>query len=296
MLEVTADYIPSEPGDEGGIVVWQSALNKLEFLESLDTKISEYTVWRAVKRGNLWTFYAKRDGQWELFDSAVLDAPMAGVSLKNGSTGGYMSLNVNEVVLCRSASITIGNVLPGNKVVLYDELQNAVDTKVVPTGYSGVEFILPSAIFKGTVKLFADQAAVSPIGEVGPVEFCGGDIYLYGFDIDVYWNGVELSKTGFTDLGKMYNGVIEEMLQVVNNADVDAFDVTLSIKQYLNEFVWQWADVAPDAGGTPGVYGDTIALGTLAPGESRDFWIRVEKADNMFIFKNEHFVIDIQHG
>lgn len=58
-----------------------------------------------------------------------------------------------------------------------------------------------------------------------------------------------------------------------------AENVRISIVAYGEEFGWEWCDLAPDNSGTPGTYEDSsLTVGTLAVGESKDFWVRVAKS------------------
>lgn len=296
LFEVSADYFPSEFGDEGGILIWNSAHNKLEFLERMDgIRTDEYTTWRAVKKGKLWTFYANRNGQWELFDSSVLEAHMMGVVLKGPNQTNFTPLTINRAVLCKGTAVTVGNLGIGSKVVLTDENGIPVKEQIVPSGYTGIQVELPTIPFKGKITIFQNSVQVSHMNL--PVEFFGGDVYMFGTDLTVLWKGLPLDMYGPTSLGDMKNGAIEEQMVLKNDSTSDtAQNIIFSVKQYLDEFGWRWVDIAVDSNGVPGTYGDQLTLGTLNPGESVPFWVKVTKNNNDWATKPTHFMFDIQHN
>lgn len=293
LLEVTADYLPSLEGDEGGILVWKSAIDKLEFLESLDTKDYEYTTWRAEKKGGLWLFYAEHAGQWELFDSATLDACLAGVVLKNKPATGFQSLDIHRVVLCRGRTVVVANIESGYKVDLKDaSTEEVIESQIVSSGYAGTNLLLPRVPFYGIIEIYDEENSF--VGSVGPVDFYGGDVYLNGSDLVVVRNGVDLNNTDFNYLGIMRNNLIKEKMQIQNRESFTVFDVSLTVAGYRNEFGWQWVDVALDVGGEAGEFLDTIYIDKLEPGEGRDFWIKVDKQSDLWSIKPIRFKVDIK--
>lgn len=298
MLEVTADYIPTAPSDEGGIVIYQNDNNRLDFLESLDTvTVGEYSSWRAVKKGGYWTFFAKRNGSWELFDTSPLNAVKAGVTLQgstsNGFAGQFVPLTMKRVVLCEGNALTVANLPDYCRVELFDEAGTHITHGSVAPGYMGVELQLPSLPFRGYVQVFDSTDTLLSQSDVA--EFYGGDVYLYGADLEIHWKGQELSTVDFTDVGPMVSGVIEEQMEVVNPTPLPVANIRLSLEQYKLLFGYEWVDIAPDAGGTPGTYADIVDIGLLAAGERRPFWIKVTKMDDRFLFEPAYFTVDIIH-
>lgn len=293
LFEVTADYVPAVTGDEGGLVVWRSSISRLEFLESLDTKVDEYTMWRALKKGNLWTFFARRNGSWELFDSAFLDANRIGITLKGDINIGYVPLDIKRAVLCRGDKVGVGNLREGYRVYLKDISGQIVDDRTVQPENTGLELQLPVVPFQGSLLVEKTDGDTDSINDV---TFYGGDTYILGSEIVVEWNGVELSTSKFTNLGVMKFNTIERKMSVVNKDIFTALDVSLSIKQYREEFGWEWVDVALDEGGVPGQYSDVIQIGSLDPGEHREFWVKLMRQDGRFQFTPTHFIMDVRHS
>lgn len=283
LLQVHADYTPTHLGDEGGIVIWKNALEKVEFLESEDsTQAGEYSVWRAIKRQNLWTFFAERGNAWELFDSTIcIDPTMAGVVLKGVPRDGYVPLAIDRVILCRGSHISVGNINSKYKVELLNENLEVVNTQVVPDGFSGIDVELPTIPFRGKLRIYdLKDGEYEMIDE--QVEFAdmyGGDLFLRGTDLKVIWKGKELSEVTPTHLGAMKNDEIEQKMTVLNDTTGNvAENVTISVAIYSEQFGWEWCDLALDQGGVPGEYADTIIpVGTLFAGDSRDFWVKITK-------------------
>jgi hypothetical protein len=306
LLQIHADYTPTELGDEGGLVVWKNALEKVEFLESEDTKRNEtYSVWRAVKKRNLWTFFAQTGNSWELFDSTICINPtMAGVVLKGVPKDGYVPLNVDRVIFCKGSSISIGNINSQYKVKLLDSGGAEVAEKVVPDGFSGITIELPSIPFEGKIQLFdksenGDYVLVDELEEA--TTMYGGDVFLRGTDLKVIWNGKELSELKPTHLGAMKSDSIEQKMTVLNPSIGNvAENVQIRIAMFNDEFGWSWADLAHDVDGSPGTYEDTsINMGTLFAGQSKDFWVKVARNDSDTATESKekmrptHFILEI---
>ena len=147
LFQVYADYYPELENEGGGIVVWKNSMEKVEFIETRDTeRATTYPAWRAVKRGNLWAFYAQQeDLSWELFDSTICIEPtMMGFTLRDHVSDKAKTLKINKAVLCRGSHIQVANVNNGDRVVLKDENSNILRQADVPLNHSGVVIALLS--------------------------------------------------------------------------------------------------------------------------------------------------------
>lgn len=296
MFEVTADYVPAEIGDEGGILIWRDGYHRLEFLESKDSTNREYRRWRAGKNGNTWTFYADRGSGWELFDSADIDANKIGVVLKNPERPNYEKLKLQRWVLCRSNKITIGNLPPGYSAFLCDVNGYAVASANVEPSWTGVELELPALPFHGMLKVYDEHGIL--LSSLGAMDIYGGDLYCYGTDLRVLWKGEELHITDETFLGTMYDNVIEIQMELFNpSAHKTAHDISMSILQYFQEFGYEWADLCHDDGqGNPsGNYAKRLGMGDLDPLSKMKFWMKIERKSEHFGIKPIHFILDITH-
>ena len=286
LLQVHSNYTPKYLGDEGGLVIWKNALEKVEFLESEDSiHENTYNIWRTVKKQNLWTFFAVRGNAWELFDSTIcIDPAMAGVVLKGIPRDGYTPLIIERVILCKGTNISVGNLNSFYKVELINYERNVVTTQIVPDGYSGIEIELPTIPFKGKIRVYdkSETGEYVLIDEQKEyAEMYGGDLFLRGTNLKVKWKGQELSETKATHLGALKSDIIEQKLTVLNDTSGNvAENIEIQIAVYKKEFGWEWCDLATDNNGTPNQYKDTtIRIGTLHEGESKDFWVRIARVD-----------------
>lgn len=300
LLQVHADYTPTKIGDEGGIVVWKNSLEKVEFLESENnTQAGTYSVWRAVKRQNLWTFFAERDSAWELFDSTVfLDPTMIGVALRGIPRDGYVPLAIDRVILCRGAHISVGNLNSFYKVELLNELMEVVNTQIVPEGFSGIDLELPTIPFKGKLRIYDKDEVEGYIVTDEQKEFAdmyGGDLFLRGTELEVHWKGEAISENNPTNLGALKNNAIEERMLVHNPSTGNvANNIRVRVAVYKEEYGWEWADVAKEVDGVIGTYDDTtVILGDLQPQLNVAFWVKVVKGTANSTMKATHFILEV---
>jgi hypothetical protein len=293
LIEVTADYIPTLEGDEGGIVVMATSEDRLEFVESLHTTTAEYSRWRAKKHNDTWSFYADRGYGWEMFDYTTFIASKAGIILKNNDPS-FIDLNLRRILFCKGDTVKVGNLATGYTAYLCDTEGYTVAESTVQPGYTGVDLTLPTIPYDGILKVFdvdGEQLAEFPTSNI-----YGGDVFLFGTDLEVWWNGEELATDTPTWLGAMYNGVIEVKMELKNpTTNTWADQISLGIKQYMDKFGYQWADVALDIDGEAGEYSDRIELGALAPDESKFFWVKVVRDGNYFGIEPTFFNLDINH-
>ncbi|GAS82014.1 hypothetical protein [Paenibacillus amylolyticus] len=296
LMEVTADYVPTELLDEGGIIIWQDGYHRLEFLESKDTTIREYSRWRALKKANKWTFYAHRGSGWEIFDTAPMVAEKMGVILKNREQTNFDTLNLDRMVVCKSDKITIGNLPTGYSVYLCDPDGNSVASAVVEPNWTGCEIELPLMPYNGIIRVYDTQGTL--LSSLGAFDIYGGDIYLFGTELKVIWNGKELNKETDTYLGTMYeNHILVQMLLQNPSKEKPANTISLGILKYMETFGYEWADICHDDGAdTPTEeFSKLLDMGSLPPLGERKFWMKVERMEDRFQIKPLHFILDINH-
>lgn len=287
LMQVHAKYVPKNDTEAGGIVIWENAREKVEFLETSQTvNQTTYPVWRATKRSNLWTFYAQQDDKaWEMFDSTIcLNPMMMGVTLRDNLVNGYEPMLVNRVILCRGDRVTVVNMNQGQKAVLKDKDGNVAAESIVPDLHSGVSIELPTIPFEGTVEVHYYKESNDTWEKVSEVEelvkMYGGDVFVKGTDLKIKWNGKDLSETVPTHVGSLKDDRILVSMTLYNDHEFDiAENVEIKVAAYFEHFGWKWADVANDFNGTPGAFSKTIPMGTLGPGDEKDFWVKVTKGD-----------------
>lgn len=296
LMEVTADYVPTELLDEGGIIVWQDGYHRLEFLESRDTTVKEYSRWRALKRANKWTFYADRGNGWELFDTAPMVADKVGVILKNRMEDGFKSMGLDRIVVCKGDKFTVGNLPMGYSVYLCDPNGNSTSSTVVEPNWTGCDIELPTVPYNGIIRVYDTHGNL--LSSLGAFDIYGGDVFLFGTELKVIWNGKELNKETDTYLGTMYdNQILVQMLLNNPSEEKPANTISLGVLRYLEEFGYEWADICHDDGNDmpTGDFAKTLDMGNLASLESRKFWMKVERLEARFGIKPLHFILDINH-
>ncbi|MFF2889464.1 cell adhesion protein [Paenibacillus sp. NPDC057967] len=296
LLEVTADYIPTEYGDEGGIVVWKDGESRIEFLESMDTAIREYSKWRALRKGNRWTFYADRGSGWELFDTDSLVASKLGVVLKNKDVSSYVPMKVDRMVLCKSDKLTVGNLPEGFTVYLCDPGGDSVASATVEKNWTGVEITVPTMPYNGILRVYDTNGNL--VSSLGAFDIYGGDSFLYGSELQVHWKGKELNVTGDTYLGTMYDNAILVQMELVNPSNTKpAFQVKIGILQYLDMFGYEWVELCEDDGADAPLmnFSPFLELPEVPPASHLKFWMKVEKKNDHFGIKPIHFILDINH-
>ncbi|OBR67753.1 cell adhesion protein [Paenibacillus oryzae] len=296
LFEVTADYVPTEYGDEGGIVVWKDGESRIEFLESMDTATREYSKWRALRRGNRWTFFADRGSGWELFDTASMVASKLGVALKGRAINGYDSMRIDKMVLCRSDKLSVGNLPEGYTVYLCDPGGHAIASSTVEKNWTGVELNVPEMPYHGILRVY--DVAGNLVSSLGAFDLYGGDSYLYGTELKVQWKGKELNVTGDTHLGTMYDNQIMIQMELINpSADKPARQIRMGILQHLDEFGYEWVDLCHDDGLDAPLdhVSPLLEFQEVPPLGSVKFWMKVERKFDHFGIKPISFILDINH-
>lgn len=273
-IEIIADYTPTEVGDSGGIVLWNNAADKVEFLESVDdTVLDSPTGWLSVLENGSWSFYADSGSGYNFKDNTVIDASKFGVVLKKGYGLNFKDLNVDSILITKGNKITITNLKIGDKVQILDT-DGVVLSKGVNIEQSGIKLLMPKLSVKGKLQVL-DSTNVIKASVEGV--FNGGDHYSLGIDLQVRQNGIELSRSQQTMLGDLNRNVLVVPLEVYNPGSSTVKNIEVSVTQYCDKFGWTWAKVAPDLSNTPGAWSDTVLIPQLASKETKNFWLQVEK-------------------
>lgn len=297
LFEVHANYVPHTVGDEGGLLIWKSAMEKLEFFESLDTTLEgEYSYWRVVKRNNLWSFFAYKGGSWELFDSAVIvDTVLAGIALSGEPKEGFESLGIRRAFLCRGKHVTVGNVSSGYKLQLLDANDVVINEQVVPEHHAGANMELPWIPYTGKIRVIDVKAGNIVKATTTVTDIYGGDVFMAGTDLTVFWDGMELDQLNPNRLGALKNNNLLEKMTLANTTSGDvAENIELKIAVFRDSWGWEWVDVAQDNKGEPGEFSDAIKLGDLQAGQTVDFWVHITRGEQ-FSTAPVYFLLDIRN-
>ncbi|MGZ9642803.1 cell adhesion protein [Bacillus cereus] len=288
-IQVIADYTPDVEGDKGGLIIYQNADSKIEFLESHSINSSkEHREWLATSTGEQWDFYSKVDATFDYADSDKLEATKIGVVLKKGVADAYKPLDINRIIITSGHKLKLRQLFPNNRVILRDENGTTLSINQVGKLNTGIDINLPSLEFKGTIEVYDEQNSL--IAEKKAL-FYGGDIYNMGSPLKIIMDSKELNDTDPTNLGNMIEGKRIIKMMVQNENSVAVHNLKISIEQYMEKVGYTWADISLNKSN----WEDQITLGTLSANSYSEFWVLVTKDLNYIGFEPILFNIKLQH-
>lgn len=283
VFEVDTQYVPVRPSDQGGIVAFRDNHTYIEMLEYYDPEkgmAAGYDSLRMVRRSDLFEGYGSNDGgkTWELIGTSYLSAPKMGVALHGIQESSSDDLDIAEIRMYKDTTIQVGNLIPGQSVELVNQLGAVIGKSICAEDRDHVKIDCQNIKFplKGKVRLFDSSGFMLDESEM-LTDMWGGDIFWYGVNLDLEIDGILMRQDREYQLGSMENGLIERRAYVINNNDIPIYNVKASVMALSEYYGWEWADVASDAFGQPGVYNDLILLGNILPGEKIPIWIKVTR-------------------
>ncbi|OPA43454.1 cell adhesion protein [Bacillus cereus] len=288
-IQVIADYTPDVEGDKGGLIIYQNADNKIEFLESHSINSSkEHREWLATSTGEQWDFYSKVDATFDYADSDKLEATKIGVVLKKGVADPYKPLDIDRIIITSGHKLKLRQLFPNNRVILRDENGTTLSINQVGKLNTGIDINLPSLEFQGTIEVYDEQNSL--IAEKKTL-FYGGDIYNMGSPLKIIMDSKELNDTDPTNLGNMIEGKRIIKMMVQNENSVAVHNLKISIEQYMEKVGYTWANISLDSL----AWVKQISINTLSANSSREFWVLVTKDLNYIGFEPILFNIKLQH-
>ncbi|WP_395894792.1 hypothetical protein ACH2FV_19475 (plasmid) [Bacillus safensis subsp. safensis] len=296
LLQVYADYTPTDHDAKAGLVVWKNAQEKIEFLEEYD-KDSEkvFGTWQAVKRSRLWSFFAKKSGVWELFESTILDGhTMAGIVLKGESTA---AATIKRAIMCKGNEVIVSSLNEGD-VVIREDIDGKTTSNEVPVGHTGVTLRLDEVPFTG--RLIIERAADDSKISTPLIDVYGGDVFSLSSSLTADIDGIPFSEVDPNELGTLRGGEIMKKVRIRNlNDNSLAKQVKVSVRAYNKGFGWKWCDIAADNEGTPGTFLDELDLGDLPTNGEVFFWLRVTRQTEEHpsnLLRPAYLYLDISHN
>ncbi|MDF2017576.1 MULTISPECIES: cell adhesion protein [unclassified Bacillus (in: firmicutes)] len=288
-IQVTADYQPTVENDNGGLLIYQNADNKIEFLESYSkTSSKDHIEWLAVSQGNQWDFYSKTDSNFDYADSEKLEANKIGIILKKGIENQSKPLNVDRIIVTAGNKLKLRQLFPSGTVILKDDSGAVISKSLVNQNNTGIDITLPSLEFKGTVEIFDEKNVLTAAKEA---TFYGGDIYNMGSPLKILMHDKELNDTDPTNLGNMIEGQKVIRMSVQNDNISAVANLKISVQQYMDKVGVSWADVSLD-----GInFSEEISIGTLDAQKSKEFWVKVVKDYNYMGLEPIYFNIKLAH-
>ena len=283
VMEVDTDYQPVRPTDQGGVVAYLDKDNYVEMLEYFDsvTGITQaYDRLRLIKRSDLYEGYGSNDNgkTWDLIGTAFMSAPKIGMVLHGINETSSDVLDIDAVRIYRDTKIHVGNLNPGQVVKLFSDTGLLLGEAVCAddSDHAKIEGQNLNYPFDGTVEIYDKTGFL--LDSTGVVkDIWGGDVFWYGIQLNFELDGLLLKQDREHQLGNMQGGVIERRAFIINSNDIPVNNITASIAALGSYLGWEWANIAEDSFGEPGVYGGSINIGTMQPGDRIPVWLKVTR-------------------
>ncbi|MGM7634151.1 hypothetical protein [Bacillus sp. Hm123] len=287
-FEAVVNYTPTVINDRAGLLLFNSSIETAELLESEDANLANLENIKIIKNENAFDLYMKRNESFEFIDSAAYPFSKIGFIVKQGSGSDFVPFIIDRFIITKSDKLEVKNLYEGYKAEL--TIGPTILTGIADTT-GKVIFTLPHLITDGILRIYDERSIL--IGEK-TAKFTGGDVYYYGSFLELRKDGVPLSEVDPNDIGNIGSGILEEKLELYNPTSFVVTNVQIQVKQYLSEFGYEWADIAADESGVPGIYSDILSIQELQGQASVPFWIKIEQGgqtDQQEIF----FSIEIKH-
>ncbi|RJS60104.1 hypothetical protein [Bacillus sp. PK3_68] len=289
-FEADITYNPTAINDRGGLLLFNATNETAELLESEDAALSALENIKVIRNNDTFNFYMQRNGLFELIDSVSYPFSKIGFVLKQGDAAEFVPLYVERFIATKSNCLQVKNLMSGYKV----ELISGMDIITGMSDVSGVvELTLPHLIMTGTLRIYDET---NKLIDEKTADFAGGDIYYCGTFLEIRKEGTPLNEANPNGLGRMENGVLEVKLDVYNPTSIIANNIQLAVQQYSGQFGYEWADIAADIEGVPGIYQDTLHIPSIEGNSMVSFWIKVEKVDTSIDSDSVSFAISMEHA
>lgn len=284
VVEAEVDYDPEDPAELGGLIVFGAAPDEWAGIVEYLDPASGVTGWRFLRLvrsgGTRWDAYASHDGvAWDwLGAQRYAEAAEFGFVL-DGAAGDPLDIDTVRVYL--STLVTVQAVQPGWTVRLLASDGNTVlKEAVVPAGATSVQLDVADLrcpitgylrVYDGGGALIRDSGLLTDVW--------GGDEYRAEIMVAVYDDaGQPVPLDREWDFGEVPGGGRERRLELRNDTGLDLTSVGVAVVPHPDGS-WgdAWVDVAPDAGGSPGPYGDVATVPSIPAGGSGYIWVRVTR-------------------
>ncbi|ADU50179.1 hypothetical protein Tmar_0054 [Thermaerobacter marianensis DSM 12885] len=283
VIEAEVDYDPTDPAEMGGLVLFAAAPDEWAgIVERMDgsTTVTGWSHLRLVRTGDRWDAYASHDRvTWDWLGAQRFREVTEFGLVLDGAAGD--TLDVDVVRVYRSTRIRVEAVPAGSTVRLVAEDGTTVlKEAVVPTGATAVELDVGDlrCPIAGSIRVY--DGAGTMVRDTGLLnDIWGGDVYRAEIMVAVYDDAakpVPLDREW--DFGPVQGTDHARRLELRNDTGLDLADVTVAVIPHPDG-TWgdAWVDVAPDAGGVPGTYGDIATIASIPAGTSGYVWVRVTR-------------------
>lgn len=288
--EAFVDYTPTLQHDQAGFILFDNASQTAQLLEYQDDNgLGVLGNIKVTKRDNVYDFFMKHNTFLHV-DSVEYPFKKMGFITKRGQSN-FETLLVNRFICTTSTDFTLRNLEEGFSVVL--ESTDGLQRYEGRADASGVViFVFEHLVLDGTMQIL-DENNVEL--EVLHTKFFAGDEYNYGSYLVIRKDNANLSTLTPTELGRIAREPIDVLLEVYNPTTATAQALELCVHKKETLFGYEWADIAWDESGEPGAYDDVITVDELGPGESKYFWIKLERTSAQSNESMFHFYINLLH-
>lgn len=281
VIEAEVEYAPAAPEDMAGLILFVAGPDEWAGIIQRADPNAPAASWRhlrLVRSGNRWDAYASDYGfVWDWLGAQHYEEAASFGFVVEGTA----ALDVAAVRIYRSTRIRVEAVAPGWKVCLVDSDGTTVlKEATVPAGATAVDLDttglrFPMAgyiqVYDGSNKLIRDSGLLQDIW--------GGDVYRAEVMVAVYDDaGRPVPLDQEWDFGEVPGVYHERRLELRNDTEFNLTGVAVAVIPHPDGS-WgdAWVDVAPDAGGTPGAYGDTATIASIPSDGSGYVWVRVTR-------------------
>lgn len=280
IMDIRNEYVPQNDGLYAGVIAFKSKDECLEVLEYYDVESSSSSVYeyiRLIKDNNLYTAYGKNheDSEWQLVGCGeFISTGKAGIVVRGPSISGSSTFSLDYVRLYKAQNFQIINVPVGYKVQFEDALHNIKSVQKVNSTYNGVSFnITEVPPYKGYLKIFDNTGVL--ISQSDMIEFCGGDVFFYGANLDVKIDGKNIYSDKEYFLGYFHGDSINFVVTLTNTFSCTFENVSISAQQVLDLKGYENVSFCLDEIGN---YVQNLQLGNMAENSTVTIYGRVNRS------------------
>ena len=301
VFESEIDYIPTLT-DEGGIIIYKSYEKKIEAVSykqsNLDSNI--YTNIKIIKNGNIFTAYGKKSGIsfWEMIGSQyVEDMNKIGFVFNSTNPNNTKSIKFNYAKIYRNQYLTLTNLTEGKSIKLLDSGDNIIQEVISEIGKDTVKLDLSNLSIPISCKIEVEDIASGIKDKTDLLSIWPGDIYYYGYLIEVYDDTNLLNNTDEIDLGNMISGKIIKILKVKNPSSLPITNIKIKASKMYENTGEEWVKFAIYNYINPTETYEEITIPLIQANDERPIWIEITKNINEPISNigNYKFLLDISY-
>ncbi|MEG7871933.1 hypothetical protein J0799_27910 [Bacillus paranthracis] len=288
-IQVIAEYSPIQEGDAGGLLIYQTDKDKIEFLSPTHTASNQLNQeWMAVYKSEQWDFYHKSEKNFDYISSDQLKAKKIGVVLKKGMSTDFSPLDVNKIVMTTSNLLRLRQLYEKYQVILKDAAGSKIAAYTVENQKTGIDIPLPSLEFDGEIEIYDEDGKMLAKRKA---VFYGGDMYCMGSSLHISIDSTELDDTDPTHLGYMPEK--ERLIKMtLSNDNISVIkNVHLKIEQYMEKIGYTWASISIDGNN----FTQELLIESMDADSTKNFFVKITKDVNHMSFEPIYFNIHLSH-